>query len=242
MGWESDEFGGDHEGHCVAVLGDGSKPAPVQVPFTRPDGTEGTSPNSSWWMYDGEHGPRAVAVRAGCTCGWRSTDMFPIDFDDWGKTDGFEDNTGPYAAWEIQHLARLLGATVPDRVREATDHLREMLTDLARTRPLAAAAAAAAAEKMSGKRLQLAVTAARDIEHTWPEIGDAMGVTRQSAHQRFAKNPYREDTTIPLRPRRIWADQDTPLVDLPPVPPGWADADDVPLITFDGPGEETSGK
>src|SRR5690606_40184632 len=70
MGWQTEQFGTDHEGFPVAVMGDGTEPAPING-------------NSAWWLYDGQDGrPRAIAVRAACECGWRSPEMFPIDFED----------------------------------------------------------------------------------------------------------------------------------------------------------------
>lgn len=40
---------------------------------------------------------------------------------------------------------------------------------------------------MAGQVLKLCVQQARDAGHTWQEIGDLLGVTRQAAFQRFGK-------------------------------------------------------
>ncbi|MEV6081580.1 hypothetical protein AB0L80_41825 [Streptomyces sp. NPDC052069] len=179
MGWQTEQVGIDHEGYPVAVMGDGSEPAPVNG-------------NSAWWLYDGQDGrPRAIAVRAACECGWRSAEMFPIDWEDQDETDGFEYNSGPYAAWDRQHIAPLLGTTVPDDLTDAIATVRQMLAGLTTSRPLAAAAAAADVEKLGGAALQRAVTAVRDSNGSWENIGQALGVTRQAAHQRFAKTLFR---------------------------------------------------
>ncbi|MFF9733723.1 hypothetical protein ACF1GX_30390 [Streptomyces albidoflavus] len=192
MGWQTEQFGSDHEGYPVAVMSDGTEPAPIQQEVSLPGGGTATSPNSGWWLYDGQDGrPRAFAVRAGCACGWRSPEMFPVDFEDHDETDGFEYGGGPYKAWDRQHIAPLLGTTVPDELADAIATVRRMLDGLATSRPLAAVAAAADVEKLGTASLQRAVTAVRDSHGSWEEIGQALGTSRQAAHQRFAKNLFR---------------------------------------------------
>jgi len=43
------------------------------------------------------------------------------------------------------------------------------------------------AEGLAGQVLKLSVQQSRDAGHTWQEIGDLLGVTRQAAFQRFGK-------------------------------------------------------
>lgn len=43
------------------------------------------------------------------------------------------------------------------------------------------------AEALAGQVLRLSVQQCRDAGHTWQEIGDLLGVTRQAAFQRFGK-------------------------------------------------------
>jgi len=191
MGWihdvpEDDLY--DHEGYCVAVLGDGSEPEPIQVPIPGREGV--TTPNSAWWLYTGDQADdrlRAVAVRAGCACGWRSSEMFPVDFGDHEGTEGFEYNDGPFAAWQKEHIGQLLGTTVPPELADAIATVRRMLAGLTASRPAAAVAAAAEVERMGTARLQEAVTAAKAGGASWDAIGKALGTSRQAAHQRFAR-------------------------------------------------------
>jgi hypothetical protein len=42
-------------------------------------------------------------------------------------------------------------------------------------------------DDLSDQVLRLCVQQSRDAGHTWPEIGDLLGVTRQAAFQRFGK-------------------------------------------------------
>ncbi|MFD6910104.1 hypothetical protein, partial [Streptomyces sp. NPDC060077] len=166
MGWQTDQFGSGHEGYPVAVMGDGTEPAPING-------------NSAWWLYNGQAGrPRAIAVRAGCECGWRSSEMFPIDWEDQDETNGFEhgdDAPYPYGAWSREHIAPLLGTTVPDDLSDAIATVRRLLADLTSSRPIAATAAAAEVEKLGSAALQRAVTAARDNGGSWEDIGQALG-------------------------------------------------------------------
>lgn len=53
--------------------------------------------------------------------------------------------------------------------------------------PLQALSVALAAVRAAEGRLREAVDAARDAGHTWAEIGDVLGTTRQAAFQRFGR-------------------------------------------------------
>ncbi|MFI8258908.1 hypothetical protein [Streptomyces filamentosus] len=88
---------------------------------------------------------------------------------------------------ELDHHER---AVVPGNVAETIATLRRMLAGLQAHSPLAAVVAASEVEKMGAGALQRAVTSAR-AEESWETIGRAMGVSRQAAHQRFAKVPFR---------------------------------------------------
>lgn len=63
---------------------------------------------------------------------------------------------------------------------------RAILADSAGT-PLAVVRRAAEADQVAGDLLQQAVTAARANGHSWAEIGETLGLTRQAAQQRFGR-------------------------------------------------------
>jgi hypothetical protein len=73
--------------------------------------------------------------------------------------------------------------------------LAEQATDLARAvgNPLASPAyleivrSAQRVDDLAGQVLKLCVQQSRDAGHTWQELGDLLGVTRQAAFQRFGK-------------------------------------------------------
>jgi len=69
------------------------------------------------------------------------------------------------------------------RVRDTAGRLAD---ELARAgSPLAAMAAARELSAVTGEALQQAVDRARGAGHSWREIGDVLGTTRQAAFQRF---------------------------------------------------------
>ncbi|MGW1008218.1 hypothetical protein [Streptomyces sp. F11] len=189
MGWvhdvpQDDLY--DHEGYTVAVLADGSEPEPLQFPVPGREGA--TFKNGRWDLYDGTEGrPLATAVRAACECGWRSTDTFPVDFDDDEGTEGWETNTGPFAAWQSEHIEVLLGTAMPTELREAIATVAKQVREHARLRPLVALAAIGQLEKLVGDVAPTAGAAARIDGQTWTTIGKALGTTRQAAFQRFKR-------------------------------------------------------
>ncbi|MET9562506.1 hypothetical protein [Streptomyces tauricus] len=189
MGWETDD--GLHEGRLVAVLADGREATAADNP---------RSANPSWWCFDGTDGrPLAVGVRAACDCydgtftepvrTWRGAAVHPVHFDDHDRTDGTEgeDISGPYAEWWTVHVAPAEATTVPGEVADLLDTVRVRLAGLGEQRPLAALTAVA---RLEGIAAAAAVRAAGAVQHgggSWADIGAALGVSRQAAHQRLAR-------------------------------------------------------
>jgi hypothetical protein len=73
------------------------------------------------------------------------------------------------------------------RVRDAAGRLADELAGarIGVGSPLAAMAAARELSAATGEALQAAVDRARAAGHSWREIGDVLGTTRQAAFQRF---------------------------------------------------------
>ncbi|MGW0858718.1 hypothetical protein [Streptomyces sp. NPDC002690] len=97
--WKCEEFGQEHEGRPGVLLADGTEPGPVYF-----DACSGSTVHRStdWWVYDGTLGaPVAAELRAVCSCGWRGTARYPLD---WAVADGRHpwayDTTGPESDWD----------------------------------------------------------------------------------------------------------------------------------------------
>jgi hypothetical protein len=73
-----------------------------------------------------------------------------------------------------------------DEFTKAREVMNEELREAARKDPLHALTAVGAVERDIAARRRDAVRAAVQ-HHSWAEIGEALGVSKQAAHQRFAK-------------------------------------------------------
>jgi hypothetical protein len=83
------------------------------------------------------------------------------------------------------------------RVRDAAGRLAGELAGAGAGSPLAAMAAARELSAATGEALQEAVDRARAVGHSWREIGDVLGTTRQAAFQRFG-HPVDPRTGAPM--------------------------------------------
>ena len=88
----------------------------------------------------------------------------------------------------------LFAATPPGWLLSRSANLRDDLTDLAATWPLQTIAVLVAVERWHKPLMEQAVAAAREAGISWAEIGSALGVTRQSAHQRFSTAQTRQSS------------------------------------------------
>ncbi|SHN33906.1 hypothetical protein [Cryptosporangium aurantiacum] len=118
-----------------------------------------------------------TAYRAVCSCGWLGATEYPAtDVGSWSAT----------SEWAA-HVQPFLAATPPHWLLNRSDVLRDNLQELATTWPLQALGVLAEIERWHRPALQQAVDAARAAGKSWAEIGAALGVTRQSAHERFSR-------------------------------------------------------
>ncbi|MFF2618455.1 hypothetical protein [Kitasatospora sp. NPDC058046] len=164
-----------HRGFPAAVLADGSEPEPL------PDG------RTTWWLYNGADGPRATAVRGGCSCGWRGEQVHRLDFGDDSATEAVGKDTGPFADWE-SHVD-LAEGVVPREVEDLIAALVDRICDLTESRPYAAARAAGRFERAAASTALLAGRRAHHNLMTWEYIGRAFGCGPAEAQERFGETP-----------------------------------------------------
>lgn len=77
------------------------------------------------------------------------------------------------------------------------DRLADAVARVGSGPPLAALAAARDLATVAGEAMQQAVDQARAAGHSWREIGDVLGTTRQAAFQRFG-HPVDSRTGAPM--------------------------------------------
>ncbi|GIG91897.1 hypothetical protein [Plantactinospora endophytica] len=136
------------------------------VGFRLPDGTLST---------DATAPADTVGYRARCTCGWVGASDYPAaDEGRWMAT----------SEWG-GHVKPILAATPPGWLLNRSDTLRDNVAELATTWPLQALGILAEVERWQRPLIERAVTAAREAGLSWAEIGNALGISRQSAHERF---------------------------------------------------------
>jgi hypothetical protein len=110
MGWQSEEFGSAHEGTAGVLLGDGTEPGPVYLDA----GSGGNvSQTTAWQIYDGRlKRPQAACLRGSCSCGWRGTPSYLID---WAQVEDWPydvTTAGPQQDWD-QHIAEVKARSIP---------------------------------------------------------------------------------------------------------------------------------
>jgi hypothetical protein len=171
VSWDLD--GGGHEGWAAPVLGDGREAhgSSGHGQFAR--GVTGKYPVDPY-MPDVEIVPddHVVGWRGACECGWRGeawTRVFEKELEDLSLLRSFI-ASGDYAD---------ASAAVEEAIhREWDNHVAPSLA-LEEIR-LARQACLAAEQKLTA-----AVLTARAAKATWSDIGNAAGMSRQSAHQRW---------------------------------------------------------
>lgn len=173
MGWELDDR--SHEGWAACVAPDGRLSARSSVEGMLVPGVTGDFPRDPL-MPDHEVVPDAEIIgwRGACSCGWqgelwkRVTALAAADFN------------------KRREYASLTGPANPSR------RVEEAIRDEWRTHTAPAVAtsgveAAAREYVQAGIRLDKTVAAAKAAGATWAEIGKAVGISRQAAHERWSR-------------------------------------------------------
>jgi hypothetical protein len=132
----------------------------------------------------------ATAYRATCSCGWA------------GASDHPPTDTGRMTAtseW-VAHMKPFWAAAPPGWLLNRSDVLRDGLAELANTWPLQALGVLAEVERWHRSLIEQAVAAARGAGSSWADIGAALGITKQSAHERFSTTTRNKRSDRPVTP------------------------------------------
>jgi hypothetical protein len=190
----------EHEGRSIGVLANGVIPTyAVGNQWFEMEFRDG------WWSTgDGADDPgvEPAWLLPTCVCGWRGERVAYDPRAQAGTGAGVGTGTGAEDAARAQWDAHMDEVTVYFlTVAKAGEALIEAL-DVARLggefdgRPLAVIKALRVTQAHIGAQITAAVGAARARELSWESIGEALGVTRQTAHER-----YRDVDAVPAQPR-----------------------------------------
>ncbi|GAA1003367.1 hypothetical protein Aple_003430 [Acrocarpospora pleiomorpha] len=117
-----------------------------------------------------------VGYQAACSCGWTDQRRFLATPEGAKETE---------YRWWSRHAASLIAAAPPGELVIKSNLLRERIVKLAAERPLAALILLSQLESWQRTLLDQAVAGARETGASWAQIGEAMGISKQSAHERF---------------------------------------------------------
>ncbi|GAA2964742.1 hypothetical protein GCM10010483_04950 [Actinokineospora diospyrosa] len=126
-------------------------------------------------MYDMDlpgHRGGITDLRPHCDCGWAADRHF-------------RDREEATAHWFRAHALPAVEAEPPGWLLVKSDVLREQVEELIKSRPEVALKLLHEIEAWHRPLTQRAVAAARTSGASWTEVGQALGVTRQAAHERF---------------------------------------------------------
>ncbi|WP_406252012.1 hypothetical protein OH786_01335 [Streptomyces atratus] len=183
--WEFEEFGADHEGRPGVLLADGTEPGPVYF-----DAGSGPTVHRStdWWIYDGTlRAPLATEMRGACSCGWRGTPRYPLDWEAVDRRRPYLfDTSGPEGDWDAHMTdAQDRAVSVPEDLTALLDRLETRLTVLTEDEPLAALRAAATLERLTQRLAADAVCNVDGLDGPqWDTVAQALGVSRRTARSR----------------------------------------------------------
>ncbi|MFE7339144.1 hypothetical protein [Streptomyces griseus] len=186
--WETDELAETHGGQPGVVNEDGTEPGPISI--LAMSGGDEVGRITEWWGFDGRRGGTAAThLRGSCSCGWRGTTLYRVDWDEVHKDHPYMYSTsGPEADWKA-HVAGVEAKLVPlpDDVAELLDKLTDRVSELADHEPLAALRAA----NLVQRHTQIyASCAARDVQRDTTLLaaaGVALGCSTTQVKSRLRK-------------------------------------------------------
>lgn len=140
----------------------------------------------------------AFAAGAGAICGWRGGAAYPGMEGKGGYRGGaahpFTDEEGEaeQAAedeWLTKHVADLADSAVPAALADQIRAVGEQLDTLIRAdKPMAALAAIRLSDGYFARQARDAALRASFLDHSWSQIGDALGISKQAAWERYGKS------------------------------------------------------
>lgn len=172
MGWVSND--NKHEGWAACVAPDGRLSSSSSGEGMLVEGVSGRYKRDKLMPgYEVIPDAEMIGWRGSCTCGWQG-EMWkrvasPADADfsrrrDYVSLDGFADAS----------------RKVEDAIQE------EWQAHIAPSEAILGVEAAAHEHRQAGQRLDKTVAAAKAAGASWADIGRAVGISRQSAHERWA--------------------------------------------------------
>ncbi|MGW0819445.1 hypothetical protein ACWD00_40755 [Streptomyces viridiviolaceus] len=139
----------------------------------------------------------AVGIAAGCSCGWRGAaappgmegkggyrggDAHPITHEE-GQAEREAE-----AEWRDEHVSEFADRAVPaalaDQIRGVGDQLDALIMA---DKPMAALAAIRLSEGNFARQARDAALRASFLDHSWAQIGEALGISKQAAWERYGK-------------------------------------------------------
>jgi hypothetical protein len=150
----------------------------VHYPRLQPTGADGADREPSWDTADVWTG--TASVRAACACGWRGATLAT------SRTEADDLDARARQAWEADHLPHVQEPQVPDDLAAALATVERLLPAYATSEPLTALRLASELETTAQHAMLQAVTATRRRRGSWDAIGATLGVSRQTAHARYA--------------------------------------------------------
>ncbi|MGW2401796.1 hypothetical protein ACWCYY_35105 [Kitasatospora sp. NPDC001664] len=129
--------------------------------------------------------PHCRGLVATCTCGWSSDKTHPYaTTDDQGDTEEVD----AQADWWDNHMHDLTDQAVPaalaEQIRSVGRQLDKLIED---DKPMAALAAIRISDGYFARQARDAALRASYLDHSWAQIGEALGISKQAAWERYGK-------------------------------------------------------
>ncbi|MDT0422990.1 hypothetical protein [Streptomyces evansiae] len=158
--------------------------------------------NTAPVLREDEDGFDMVGVAAVCSCGWGGADGDPGMEGKPGVTGGSchpvsyahdqseaDAEKSAKQEWLEEHIADFEGALVPLALAEQVRSVGKQLDALIEAdKPMAALAAIRLSGGYFARQARDAALRASFLDHSWSQIGDALGISKQAAWERYGKS------------------------------------------------------